>query len=327
MSQEGLTTPSHLNVGNPVSNLTFLVLFLIPCVLLVFLLNCLFLVYKIFVASKKIKTRVDTEETVLPSSSSPSTRHRVNRTSDGPFSPPNQAWRRTHVSTSEPVLCQPVASSRTSSKKRSAVEQSVWLLRPDGATRTGSGSLRAPSTILAASSRGTSRVSLPKSSRRHSDVKMDWGRNASLPPQSSDSEEDTRVDVVPTNSPATHDPSSKQMCHIRRSSTLESLTDVNHSFTDYLFDKVDYESDYTCHTSRGTSCLNISTAGPGLDSDFGASAGVSLRILSADSDGLSNGVFASALEWDYYDPCYVQQNNLPRHGLHRPAVHVKQYWV
>lgn len=56
-------------------------------------------------------------------------------------------------------------------------------------------------------------------------------------------------------------------------------------------------------------------------------SGVSLRILSADSDGLSNGVLTSALEWDYYDPCYVKQNNLPKHKHHRPAMHTKQYWV
>lgn len=56
-------------------------------------------------------------------------------------------------------------------------------------------------------------------------------------------------------------------------------------------------------------------------------SGVSLRILSADSDALSNGAASSALEWDYYDPCYVKQNNVPKHKHHRPAVHTKQYWV
>lgn len=56
-------------------------------------------------------------------------------------------------------------------------------------------------------------------------------------------------------------------------------------------------------------------------------SGVSLRILSADSDGLSNGVLSSALEWDYYDPCYVKQNQVPKHKRPRPAVHTKQYWV
>lgn len=56
-------------------------------------------------------------------------------------------------------------------------------------------------------------------------------------------------------------------------------------------------------------------------------SGVSLRILSADSDGLSNGVLSSALEWDYYDPCYVKQNQVPKHKHPRTAVHNKQYWV
>lgn len=60
---------------------------------------------------------------------------------------------------------------------------------------------------------------------------------------------------------------------------------------------------------------------------LGVFPGVSLRILSADSDGLSQGVLTSALEWDYYDPCYVKQNNLPKHKHHRPAIHTKQYWV
>lgn len=56
-------------------------------------------------------------------------------------------------------------------------------------------------------------------------------------------------------------------------------------------------------------------------------SGVSLRILSADSDGLSHGVPSSALEWDYYDPSYVQQNQVPKHKQPRAAVHAKQYWV
>lgn len=38
-------------------------------------------------------------------------------------------------------------------------------------------------------------------------------------------------------------------------------------------------------------------------------------------------MLASALEWDYYDPCYVKQNKVPKHKHHRPAVHTKQYWV
>uniref|UniRef100_A0A8C5N8Z7 Protein huluwa-like n=1 Tax=Gouania willdenowi TaxID=441366 RepID=A0A8C5N8Z7_GOUWI len=67
--------------------------------------------------------------------------------------------------------------------------------------------------------------------------------------------------------------------------------------------------------------------GPGSPSCSSTKAGwcrsVSLRILSADSDAL----LTSALEWDYYDPCYVKQNHLPKHQHHRPALHTKHYWV
>uniref|UniRef100_A0A3B5MAI8 Uncharacterized protein n=1 Tax=Xiphophorus couchianus TaxID=32473 RepID=A0A3B5MAI8_9TELE len=90
-------------------------------------------------------------------------------------------------------------------------------------------------------------------------------------------------------------------------------------------DKLFMECEHMNPTSE-TSSQNSSAVGPGLDSDFGASA-VSLRILSADSDGLSNGLLSSALEWDYYDPCYVRQNNIPKHNHHRPVIHTKQYWV
>lgn len=115
-------------------------------------------------------------------------------------------------------------------------------------------------------------------------------------------------------------PEMEDVGHIHRSSTYDMLTDVNPGVV------VDTECGYP-DLSTEESFLNVSAVGPGLDSDFGASAGVSLRILSADSDGLSNGVLSSFLEWDYYDPCYVKQNDVPKYTHHRPAMHTKQYWV
>ena len=56
-------------------------------------------------------------------------------------------------------------------------------------------------------------------------------------------------------------------------------------------------------------------------------SGVSLRIVSADSDDLTSGVMAVALEWDYYDPSYVQQNSVPVQKPGRPSIHSKQYWL
>uniref|UniRef100_A0A3Q3H2A6 Huluwa n=1 Tax=Labrus bergylta TaxID=56723 RepID=A0A3Q3H2A6_9LABR len=225
MSQISQTTATDLPEGYPVTNLTIVVLLLIPFVVILLLLNCLFLGYKFLILSKKNSRhmREDTEQMLLQS-----TLQRVRRLSDAGF-PPLHDGRRAYMSLSEPVLPHPVTSSRASSRERaSRLDHMIRLLRPDGAT--GSGSLR--------------------------------------------------------------------------------------------FDKVDMECEFI-NVPLETSCVNTSAVGPGLDSDFGASA-VSLRILSADSDGLSNGVLASALEWDYYDPCYVKQNNLPKHKHHRPAMHTKQ---
>ncbi|XP_044148543.1 protein huluwa-like [Bufo gargarizans] len=74
---------------------------------------------------------------------------------------------------------------------------------------------------------------------------------------------------------------------------------------------------------------NSSFLGPGLDSDFGISAGISLHILSSDSDSSSQS-WASGMEWDYYDPCYMRKNRLRRenrHNHHLPVICSKQYWV
>uniref|UniRef100_A0A3Q3WA30 Protein huluwa-like n=1 Tax=Mola mola TaxID=94237 RepID=A0A3Q3WA30_MOLML len=236
MSHTGQTTTASVPAeGYPVTNLTLVVLLLIPCVVSLLLLNCLFLGYKLLILSKKSRRKREDAEAMLLQS----TLQRVRRVSDVAFPPLQGSVRRAYMSLSEPVLPHPVTSSRASSRERAGVEHRFRLLRPDG----GSGSLRAPSTIRATSP----------------------------------------------------------------------------------FHKVDLEPEYGNPPSEA-SCLNTSAVGPGLDSDFGASA-VSLRILSADSDGLSNGVLSSALEWDYYDPCYVKQNNVPKHKHHRPAVHTKQYWV
>uniref|UniRef100_A0A8D3A7U2 Huluwa n=1 Tax=Scophthalmus maximus TaxID=52904 RepID=A0A8D3A7U2_SCOMX len=288
MSHTGPTTAPTLTEGYPVTNLTLVVLLLIPCVVVLLLLNCLFLGYKLVVLSRGGgRTRGGAEELLLRS-----TLPRVGRVSDVAFAPLH-GGRRAYVSVSEPVLPHPVTSSRASSRERAGLGHRTRLLRPDGAT--GSGSLRAPSTIRATS--------------------------APLLPQSSDSEAETRVNLVPPNSPTV-----KRVGYMYRSSTYGMLTDVNPAAAARVFDKVEMECEYSNLPSE-TSCPNTSAVGPGLDSDFGASAGVSLRILSADSDGLSNGVLASALEWDYYDPCYVRQNNVPRHKHPRPAIHTKQYWV
>lgn len=62
------------------------------------------------------------------------------------------------------------------------------------------------------------------------------------------------------------------MGHLHRSSTYGMQTDVDPGVAVLVFDKVDMECDFTNQPSEA-SYLNTSAVGPGLDSDFGASAG------------------------------------------------------
>ncbi|CAL8318272.1 unnamed protein product [Lota lota] len=333
MSQVGVAS-TNLHEAFPVTTLTILILSLIPCVLILLVLNCLFLAYKLLNISKNKRQNHQQASEEMLLHSCVSTRHRVARITEAPFFQ-NQG-RRIHASMSEPTLPQPVTSSRTSSQEKPTGEHGMRFLRPDGAIGTGLGSLTAPSTILAnsAASGCTSRVD--RNVKILNKNKLEWCRSLLLR-QSSDSDGDTRSDHVPPNSPEidSHNQFSKltkNLDLIRNSSTLESLANINDDLGPplHLFDKVELECEYPLHNNSArmrSSCLSTSMVGPGLDSDFGASAGVSLRIVSADSDDLTNGVVAAALEWDYYDPCYVQQNSVPIHKPSRPSIHSKQYWV
>ncbi|XP_073680155.1 protein huluwa [Garra rufa] len=113
------------------------------------------------------------------------------------------------------------------------------------------------------------------------------------------------------------------MNSMRRSSTME--------LESAPLDKIHVECESASVIPPENSCYVASSSpsaeGSGLDSDFGASAGVSLRILSMDSDGFPGSAWASALEWDYYDPSYVTQNHIPKHRPHAPPITTKQYWV
>ncbi|XP_072518308.1 protein huluwa [Salminus brasiliensis] len=202
--------------------------------------------------------------------------------------------RKATCFSSAPELGPPVTSSLASS-----AERRVRLLRPDGATYAGSASLRS------------------------------WLRGSApvLLLQSSGSEAE-RCNLVPPNSPeplaANNGRASIPVRMMRRSSTME-LELIS-------LDKVHVEGEVISSIPQENSCFvasgsSSSAAGPGLDSDFGASAGVSLRILSADSDGFPGGAWASGLEWDYYDPSYVTQNHVPKHRHHAPPITIKQYWV
>ncbi|XP_026989089.1 protein huluwa isoform X1 [Tachysurus fulvidraco] len=310
MSQSETAVPSpELRESLQVSSLTLLVLVLIPCVVLLLLLNCLLLGYKLLQFARGKRARYGSESVLLNSSTSLSTRQRIARFNDDASYGPVRKTK--YASVSEPMLAPPITSSLSSSAERRAACgqrcRSEALARPDGATYAGSGSLRVPSTLLGASG---SRA---------------WRRSAPMILQSSDSEIECE-NVAPPNSPeqlVTQIRHGSLPVMMRRSSTVE-LELVS-------LDKVHLEGELISSIPQETSCFIASTstsaAGPGLDSDFGASAGVSLRILSADSDGFPGATWASGLEWDYYDPSYVTQNHVPKHRHHAPPITTKQYWV
>ncbi|GAA6105303.1 protein huluwa isoform X1 [Tachysurus ichikawai] len=310
-SETAVASP-ELRESLQVSSLTLLVLVLIPCVVLLLLLNCLLLGYKLLQFARGKRARYGPESVLLNSSSSLSTRQRIARFNDDASYGPVRKTK--YASVSEPMLAPPITSSLSSSAERRAACgqrcRSEALARPDGATYAGSGSLRVPSTLLGASGSRGSRA---------------WRRSAPVILQSSDSEIE-RENVAPPNSPeqlVTQIRHGSLPVMMRRSSTVE-LELVS-------LDKVHLEGELISSIPQEMSCFIASTstsaAGPGLDSDFGASAGVSLRILSADSDGFPGATWASGLEWDYYDPSYVTQNHVPKHRHHAPPITTKQYWV
>ncbi|KAJ8339283.1 hypothetical protein SKAU_G00360690 [Synaphobranchus kaupii] len=327
MSQTGPSvTPSTFTEGLPISSLTLLILLLIPCVVLLLLLNCVILGYKVLILAerKRGRRRLSSESTLLQSTLS--TQQRITRISVPSFS--NKNGKSNFISVSEPMLAPPVTSSLTSSKERASTGQRIRIMRPDGATGGRSESLRAPSTIRATMSTtgSTTRADLPRRTCMYTKSAVDWRRSAPVLLQSSDSETD-RPNRVPPNSPEFSAPplggTSRSM---RRSSTMELLNETKNTGV-YAVDSMKLEYEYASSVPQESSCFiasaNSSIVGPGLDSDFGASAGISLRILSSDSDGLSNAI----LEWDYYDPSYVRQNHVPKHLHHMPTVTTKQYWV
>ncbi|KAM4049226.1 protein huluwa-like [Anomaloglossus baeobatrachus] len=145
------------------------------------------------------------------------------------------------------------------------------------------------------------------------------------------SEQETEQNAVPPNTPAAPQMASGLMtpkvkfCHktsTQRKAARASLNPVGSA----LFDNA---SRIPPDDTPTRFSANSSFPGPGLDTDFGVSAGISLHILSSDSDSCSQS-WASGMDWDYYDPCYMRKNRLRRETFQNhqlPAICSKQYWV
>ncbi|XP_065454695.1 protein huluwa-like [Chrysemys picta bellii] len=72
--------------------------------------------------------------------------------------------------------------------------------------------------------------------------------------------------------------------------------------------------------------------GPGMDSDFRASAGISLRVVSSDSEegaGMAGRCpqASGGLEWDYYDPSYKRRQAQLCRPPKLPLTCSQQYWL
>ncbi|XP_077319284.1 protein huluwa-like [Lithobates pipiens] len=148
----------------------------------------------------------------------------------------------------------------------------------------------------------------------------------------SSSEQETTYNAAPPNTPAaamapgTVTPKVK-FC--RKTSTQRKRLKGVASFTPLGSALFDNASSIPPEDAPSYLYRNSSSTGPGLDSDFGVSAGVSLHILSSDSDSGSHS-WASGMEWDYYDTCFMRKNRLRNENrqIHNlPVICSKQYWV
>ncbi|XP_063066168.1 protein huluwa isoform X2 [Engraulis encrasicolus] len=316
MDQPVSATPP---VTTSIPGLTIIIILLVPCLLLVLLLNCLLLGHKLLLlARSKTHVRTSSECSLLQS-----TRHRVSHFSDGPsLAYPNG---RIPGSMRRPLLPMPVTSSLTSSQELLAGRRRST--QPDGATLAGSGSLRAPSPSMAPVGlprRARAYFSKPVEWQRIPLESVDWRRSVQEPTPSTESDLE-RANTVPPNSPVPE-------CYVplRQSSTVDAHSDVEFGSVDRVHLECEVASSIPAENSYFIASVGSSAGsavGPGLDSDFGASAGVSLRILSADSGAMCGGLWASALEWDYYNPSYITQNQPPPPRSHGPSISPKQYWI
>ncbi|XP_022087930.1 uncharacterized protein LOC110977800 [Acanthaster planci] len=75
---------------------------------------------------------------------------------------------------------------------------------------------------------------------------------------------------------------------------------------------------------------NASPYGPGLDSDFGASAGIPHFTVSPDNSMNATGDTSlrdATYEWDTYDPAYMNRTVRYIDGAYFPVLQKRQYWV
>ncbi|KAM4707200.1 protein huluwa-like [Discoglossus pictus] len=145
------------------------------------------------------------------------------------------------------------------------------------------------------------------------------------------SELETRHNAVPPNTPAaaTATGVTPKVKFCNKTSTQKKPQSGPLPYTPLDSIHFDHASSIPQEDTYAYLSTSSSLPGPGLDSDFGVSAGISLHILSSDSESSSQS-WPSGMEWDYYDPCYMRRNRRRRQTQqihHIPMMCSKQYWV
>ncbi|XP_053555627.1 protein huluwa-like [Bombina bombina] len=343
----GTLTPSYapLDGGTPVANadqklvlqptLTLLVILLIPCVVLLFLLNCFLLFHRLPVFSQKKREKrrgsVRNKYSCL----------RNNKTGQAQ---PEQSYG----TTSSKPLCQ---GRCMSDNVNQGLEATMVLgegvkeprCRPhsrDSCHKMDRGNRDScspcPACVMPMPCCSSRRSWHPPACVRPPEGATCWNQGKDdkvVVPHSSGSSSDmeTRHNAVPPNTPAAAIPTSvtPKVKFSNKTSTQRKHQGSSVPYTPLG----SLQFDYASSIPQEDSCAHLSTSsnlpGPGLDSDFGVSAGISLHILSSDSDSCSQS-WASGMEWDYYDPCYMRRNRRHRDNRlnhHLPVICSKQYWV
>ncbi|XP_063312455.1 protein huluwa-like [Pelobates fuscus] len=318
--------------------LALLIFIIIPCVILLFCLNCFLLIHRlpVFSANAKAKRRG------VPKPKHP--RYRVNQNGHYRLAP-------RHVAPSSMSLGDRHRVSDTISKGLEATMAVVGGC-PE--------SIDEPQTLNGCHKRFSQCTScsrpaaciMPTSTPCCSCSRRLWTSNCSIKPQEklmctshqveddmgrewfqyarSFCENDTRHDAVPPNSPeaATVQAVTPKVKFSHTTSTQKKTQRGLEPFTP--LSSINFERTGILHQDDSAQLSYCSgLQGPGLDSDFGVSAGVSLHILSTDSDNSSLS-WISGMEWDYYDPYYMRRTRHrrdTRQNHHLPVLCSKQYWV
>ncbi|XP_072269926.1 protein huluwa-like [Pyxicephalus adspersus] len=299
-------------------SLTLIVFILIPCVVLLFFLNCFLIFHRLpFLSLKKRAKRragsrgknpyIRAAQCSLPTGSLSAS----NKSCDGRCCGISQGLEAT-LALGE---CAHVSMDTQSRGWCHKLEETPGLSYAVCPSRT---------ALMPFSSSRSCGVSQERR-RRWDEVEDDGGGTRSS------MEQETRMNAAPPNTPAVamiQGTVTPKVKFCRKTSTqrkrlkgVTSVTPLGSVFNNAS--SIPPEDIPTCLFH------NSSSTGPGLDSDFGVSAGVSLHILSSDSDSGSQS-WASGMEWDYYDPCYMRKNRLRnenRQNHNLPVICSKQYWV